>query len=87
MVDKWEKDLSCAERCEICDAKLERSDRRILSVYTHRPICMHCKKKEELRPDYNDASKGMLADCIQETGKPYGDPGGYCFHHFCPFKC
>jgi hypothetical protein len=29
----------------------------------------------------------MMAECITETGKPYGDPASYCFHHFCPFKC
>ena len=87
MADKWEKDLSCAERCDVCDARLEQSDQRILSVYTHKPICMQCKEKEELQPDYSDVSKGMIAECIRDTGKPYGDPGGYCFHHFYPFTC
>jgi hypothetical protein len=29
----------------------------------------------------------MMAECIDETGRPYGDPASYCFHHFCPFKC
>jgi hypothetical protein len=29
----------------------------------------------------------MIASCIGTTGKPYGDPAGYCFHHFCPFTC
>jgi len=29
----------------------------------------------------------MIADCIAETGKPYGDTAGYCFHHFLPFRC
>jgi hypothetical protein len=28
-----------------------------------------------------------MAQCMQETNKPYGDPASYCFHHFCPFKC
>jgi hypothetical protein len=28
-----------------------------------------------------------MAECISETGKPYGDPASYCFHHFCPYKC
>jgi hypothetical protein len=28
-----------------------------------------------------------MARCIEQTNKPYGDPAGYCFHHFCPFKC
>jgi hypothetical protein len=29
----------------------------------------------------------MISTCIKETGKPYGDPQGYCFYHFCPYKC
>jgi hypothetical protein len=29
----------------------------------------------------------MIAECISNTGKPYGDPQGYCFHHFTPYKC
>jgi len=87
MVDQWEKDLSCAERCAECDGKLDQRDQRVLSVYTHQPICMPCKKQEETRPDYSDVSKNVIADCIESTGKPYGDPGGYCFHHFCPYKC
>jgi len=29
----------------------------------------------------------MIAGCIGESGKPYGDPAGFCFHHFCPFRC
>ena len=48
---------------------------------------MDCKRKEEKQPDYEDASKGMIAECLKETGRPYGNPEGYCFHHFCPYKC
>ena len=48
---------------------------------------MQCKREEEKRPDYADVSKEMIANCLQETDRPYGNPGGYCFHHFCPFKC
>ena len=48
---------------------------------------MDCKRAEEKRPDYPDQSRQMIADCLSTTGKPYGDPAGYCFHHFCPFKC
>jgi hypothetical protein len=66
---------------------LETKDRRILSVFNHQPICSHCKKEEEKRPDYEDASRQMMAECIAEASKPYGDPANYCFHHFCPFKC
>jgi hypothetical protein len=72
---------------EILNWKLEKDDQRILSVFTHQPICLQCKEKEEAQPDYSDVSKNMLAACIDNTGKPYGDPGGYCFHHFCPYKC
>ena len=86
-MDNWEKDLSCAESCGGCDKKFEKDDRRILSVYHHGIICMDCKAKEEKKPDYEDVSKSMIARCIEETDRPYGDPGGYCFHHFCPYKC
>jgi hypothetical protein len=87
MSDQWEKELSCAENCSKCKAELGQKDRRILSVYTHAPICMNCKREEERRPDYEDVSKSMIVHCIEDTGRPYGDPGGYCFHHFCPDKC
>jgi hypothetical protein len=29
----------------------------------------------------------MMAECTEQTGRPYGDPASYCFHHFIPFKC
>jgi hypothetical protein len=87
MKDDWEKELSCANACKRCDQPIEDKARRILSVYDHEPICMDCKREEEKRPDYDDASKQMIVKCMQETDKPYGDPASYCFHHFCPFKC
>jgi hypothetical protein len=87
MSDQWEKALSCAKKCANCEAELGPRHQRILSVYTHEPICMNCKRDEEKRPDYADVSKGMIGQCIQDTGRPYGDPAGYCFHHFCPFMC
>lgn len=87
MQENWEKELSCANLCRRCQNPLETKDRRILSVYDHEPICMECKLEEERRPDYADVSKQMIASCIQETNKPYGNPASYCFHHFCPFKC
>ena len=62
-------------------------DARILSVYDHRPVCLDCKREEERRADFEDRSREMIAGCIGETGKPYGDPAGFCFHHFCPFRC
>jgi hypothetical protein len=86
-MENWEKQLSCAEECSRCNKSLETKDRRILSITDHQPICADCKKEEEKRPDYEDASRQMMAQCIAETNKPYGDPASYCFHHFCPFKC
>ena len=87
MEENWEKELSCASQCKRCNTPLEEKERRILSVYDHQPICMECKREEEKRPDYDDASKQMIAGCMEQTNKPYGDPASYCFHHFCPFKC
>jgi hypothetical protein len=83
----WEKDLACAAACGRCARPLGRDDARILSVYDHRPVCLDCKREEERRTDYEDRSRAMIAGCIGETGKPYGDPAGFCFHHFCPFRC
>jgi hypothetical protein len=62
-------------------------DGRVLSVYSHRPLCLACKQAEELRPDYGDSAKQMIRQCLAATGRPYGNPGGYCFHHFCPYRC
>jgi hypothetical protein len=86
-MENWEKQLSCAEQCSRCDKSLTAKDRRFLSVIDHQPICVDCKKEEEKRPGYEDASRQMMAECMEQTGKPYGDTAGYCFHHFCPFKC
>jgi len=86
-MENWEKQLACAEGCNRCNKPLETKDTRFLSVIDHQPICVNCKKEEEKRPDYEDASRQMMARCIAETDKPYGDPASYCFHHFCPFKC
>lgn len=87
MMEQWEKDLSCATECNQCDKELSQQDLRVLSVFDHQPICRECKSKEEAQPEYEDASKAMIAACLEKTGKPYGNPEGYCFHHFCPYKC
>lgn len=87
MKDQWEKSLACATECTSCGVQLGKRDQRVLSVYTHEPVCRDCKRKEEVKPDYADTSKQMIAGCLSETGRPYGDVGGYCFHHFCPYKC
>jgi hypothetical protein len=87
MPDAWEEKLSCAIFCKRCDRKLAPSDERILSVYDHEPICMPCKRKEELRIDYPEVSKECIGQCMADTEVLYGDPKGYCYHHFYPFKC
>jgi hypothetical protein len=74
MIKDWEKQLSCAEECSRCNTSLKTKDRRILSVIDHQPICVDCKKEEQTRPDHEDASRQMMAQCIAETSKPYGDP-------------
>jgi len=87
MKDQWEHQLACADACQRCDSTLSGNDQRILSVFDHQPICLVCKQAEENRPDYAEASKNMIGTCMMETEVMYGDPGGYCFHHFYPFTC
>ena len=83
----WEKALACAADCSGCGRPMAGRDGRVLSVYTHQPICLACKLAEEQRADYSDVAKQMVRACLEITGRPYGDPAGYCFHHFCPFRC
>lgn len=87
MADQWEQALQCALACSNCSKRMGAEDQRILSVYTHQPICMACKEKEEQRPDYQEASKNMIGSCLIDTEMQYSDPGGYCYHHFYPFTC
>ena len=87
MGDKWQEDLQCATVCSRCAARLKGDDLRILSVYDHEPICMACKKKEERRADYAETAKAVMGNLLAESELLYGDPGGYCYHHFYPFKC
>jgi len=87
MVDKWQEELTCATACSRCTAQLKGDDLRILSVYDHQPICMACKKKEERRPDYKEAAKGVMGSLMAETELMYSDPGGYGYHHFYPYTC
>ncbi len=87
MKDTWQNVLSCAIACTRCDAKMTANDPRILSVYDHQAICTACKQAEEQRPDYPEASKEMIGQCMIDTEAMYGDPGGYCYHHFYPYKC
>lgn len=87
MEDKWEKELACAVVCSRCQNKLAAADLRILSVYDHQPICLDCKKGEEARPDYEKVAKQTIGHCMIDSEINYGDPSGYCYHHFYPFKC
>jgi len=87
MTDPWKEDLSCAMQCSRCDKKMSNEEKRILSVYDHRPICMGCKQQEERRPDYEEVAKQMIGQCLIDTEMAYSDPQGYCFHHFYPFTC
>lgn len=87
MSEKWKTSLTCALNCTRCGKDLKGSEERILSVYDHDPICMPCKKEEENRSDYEETSKQMIGNCMAETEVLYSDPGGYCYHHFYPFKC
>jgi hypothetical protein len=86
-VDHWEQKLSCAVACHRCQTSLNPTQQRILSVYDHEPICLPCKKEEERRPDYESVSRQTIGVCMAETEVLYGDPGGYCLHHFYPFTC
>jgi hypothetical protein len=87
MRHEWEKKISCALRCSECEKRLGPADPRVLSVYNHDAVCMECKKKEEKRPDYEEASRRMIGQCMADTELMYKDPGGYCYYHFYPFKC
>jgi hypothetical protein len=87
MGDDWAEKLSCATQCRRCNQKLGPKDQRILSVYDHEAICMGCKSEEETRPDYEEISKQMIGQCLIDTEVQWGDPEGYCFHHFYPFTC
>lgn len=48
---------------------------------------MNCKREEERRPDYEEASKKVIEDCLADTELEQSDPGGYCFSHFYPYRC
>lgn len=87
MKDDWKEALSCATKCTRCRKDLSTRNLRILSVYSHKPICMSCKKKEEKRPDYEEASRKTIEQCMADTEIMYSDPGGYCYSHFYPFRC
>jgi len=84
MKEEWEERMICANQCSRCHGRL---DRRILSVYDNKVICMECKRGEEARLDYDKVSKNMIRQCLVDTARKYGDPGGFCYHHFYPYTC
>jgi hypothetical protein len=87
MADNWSKQLACSTHCSRCRREMRSADPRILSVYDHRAICMPCKREEEKRPDYEAVSKQAIGQCLIDTELSYGDPAGFCYHHFYPFTC
>jgi hypothetical protein len=87
LMDQWKEMLSCATACHRCSASLKPTDKRILSVFDHQPICLSCKQEEEKREDYETVSREVIGTCMAETEVLYSDPGGYCLHHFYPFTC
>lgn len=84
MKEDWEEKILCATQCSQYH---ERLDRRFLSVYDHQVICMECKRRGEVRPDYDQVSKDMIRQCLGDTERQHGDPGGFCYHHFYPYTC
>ena len=87
MKDDWKEKLMCAISCSDCQKNLSPKDLRILSSYTHSPICMDCKAQEEQKPDYAEISQQMIGQCMSDSEILYGDLGSFCYHHFYPFKC
>ena len=87
MSHAWITQLKCATHCFRCAEKLAPDSPRILSAYDHEAICMDCKHKEEARPDYEEVSQNVAAQCLLDSESGVGDPKGYCYHHFYPFHC
>lgn len=87
MATNWKEKLFCALECKRCQRGLKPEDLRILSSYDHEAICMDCKKAEEERPDYEEASKKVIGNCMSDMELQQSDPGGYCYSHFYPYRC
>ena len=87
MTITWQEELICATQCVRCEVILKPVDLRILSVYDHEAICMKCKRAEESRPDFQDVSMQVAEQCLIHSESGKGDPKGYCYHHFYPYKC
>jgi hypothetical protein len=87
MTITWQEELICATQCARCNIKLAAVDLRILSVYDHEAVCMDCKRAEESRPDFQEVSMQVAEQCLIHSESGKGDPKGYCYHHFYPYKC
>ena len=84
----WNEGMYCCDtHCPRCEKELKPDEKRILSVYDHKAICLVCKAHEEQKPDYSDISKELIGTCMAEVELRYSDPGAYCFYHFYPFTC
>jgi len=83
----WKDKVTCATECPKCSKNLGPGDLRILSVFDDAVICMACKAREEKRPDYEQAAKKMIGQCMMDVELQQSDPGGYCYHHFYPYSC
>lgn len=83
----WEQLLTCTLECPRCQQPLTNQAPRILSVFDHQAICMACKALEEQRTDYAAVSKEAIGQCLVDVELQQQDPGGYCYHHFYPYRC
>jgi hypothetical protein len=87
MTKPWLEELICATRCMRCDRPLAAMEPRILSFYDHQAICMACKAEEETRPDFREVSMQVAQLCLIDAESGEGDPRGFCYHHFYPYRC
>ena len=87
MAKPWQEELICAIACGRCGRSLAEADLRILSVYDHQAICLTCKRLEEERPDFQTVSMEVAEQCLIHAESGAGDPKGYCYHHFYPYRC
>ena len=87
MAENWKETIYCATECSSCHKALKQDDKRILSSYSNDVICLNCKWDEERKPDYEEASKKMIGQCMMDIELKQSDPEGYCYSHFYPYTC
>jgi len=88
MTQTWKDHITCLTHCPVCEKKMVASEPRIFSTFDSQPICMNCKKKEEEREDYPEASQALIGRFMSDSELTYGvDPEAFCYHHFYPFTC